>query len=347
MSQILLGCGVNDLGGTLMNESISTAAGTYLYLYKVQISFFALIFIILLFLLIFYFLNLLREGAGHGQFTNPKKLRSIIHAANRVAVQRNTDYSLKSLFSNHEENLTENEKIPLDNEKDFSEIFGSFEKLTKSDTNRYKDYHIQRNRNSSRKLEESLPATRSYSTSSSSPSLSSSFSSTLYPSTSLSSSSSASSSSSSSTLRFSSSHSSSPLTSRSSSSIDSRTNSISTRRSLFHTSTSKSSSFSSTSTSHSPPFPLPSVFNPPVSSFISSPLPSATKITYSSSFTIVPTYECFNLCSYCNFRTDVRTDDSLMIQTSAVHATLQRLQKLNSQHPENAVHEILILSGRI
>ena len=28
MSQVLLGCGVNDLGGTLMNESISTAAGT-------------------------------------------------------------------------------------------------------------------------------------------------------------------------------------------------------------------------------------------------------------------------------------------------------------------------------
>lgn len=27
MSQMLLGCGVNDLGGTLMNESISTAAG--------------------------------------------------------------------------------------------------------------------------------------------------------------------------------------------------------------------------------------------------------------------------------------------------------------------------------
>lgn len=30
MSQVLLGCGVNDLGGTLMNESISTAAGKLL-----------------------------------------------------------------------------------------------------------------------------------------------------------------------------------------------------------------------------------------------------------------------------------------------------------------------------
>jgi hypothetical protein len=27
MAQVLLSCGVNDLGGTLMNESISTAAG--------------------------------------------------------------------------------------------------------------------------------------------------------------------------------------------------------------------------------------------------------------------------------------------------------------------------------
>ncbi|MDY6939803.1 MAG: 7,8-didemethyl-8-hydroxy-5-deazariboflavin synthase subunit CofG, partial [Cyanobacteriota bacterium] len=27
-------------------------------------------------------------------------------------------------------------------------------------------------------------------------------------------------------------------------------------------------------------------------------------ITYSSAYTLVPTYECFNRCSYCNFRTD-------------------------------------------
>ena len=32
MSQALLGCGVNDLGGTLMNESISTAAGKYVHI---------------------------------------------------------------------------------------------------------------------------------------------------------------------------------------------------------------------------------------------------------------------------------------------------------------------------
>ena len=30
MAQLLLACGANDLGGTLMNESISTAAGALL-----------------------------------------------------------------------------------------------------------------------------------------------------------------------------------------------------------------------------------------------------------------------------------------------------------------------------
>ncbi|CAM9857489.1 unnamed protein product [Heterosigma akashiwo] len=25
-------------------------------------------------------------------------------------------------------------------------------------------------------------------------------------------------------------------------------------------------------------------------------------VTFSSSYTLVPTYECFNVCTYCNFR---------------------------------------------
>ncbi|MFN7513027.1 MAG: 7,8-didemethyl-8-hydroxy-5-deazariboflavin synthase subunit CofG, partial [Microcystis sp.] len=28
-------------------------------------------------------------------------------------------------------------------------------------------------------------------------------------------------------------------------------------------------------------------------------------VTYSPSHTLVPTYECFNRCSYCNFRRDL------------------------------------------
>ena len=44
-----------------------------------------------------------------------------------------------------------------------------------------------------------------------------------------------------------------------------------------------------------------------------SPAAAVTVITYSSSYTIVPTYECYNSCSYCNFRTNVLADESAML----------------------------------
>ena len=31
---------------------------------------------------------------------------------------------------------------------------------------------------------------------------------------------------------------------------------------------------------------------------------AANAITYSPAYTLVPTYECFNHCTYCNFRVD-------------------------------------------
>jgi hypothetical protein len=68
-------------------------------------------------------------------------------------------------------------------------------------------------------------------------------------------------------------------------------------------------------------------------------------VTYSSSYTIVPTYECFNLCTYCNFRQNVRSDDSLMMSLATVNETLTALKKQNADSPLSAVHEILILSG--
>src|SRR5580692_2173237 len=52
-----LGAGANDFGGTLMNESISTSA-----------------------------------GASHGQYLQPKELRSWIRAAGRIPVERSTTY---------------------------------------------------------------------------------------------------------------------------------------------------------------------------------------------------------------------------------------------------------------
>jgi 5-amino-6-(D-ribitylamino)uracil---L-tyrosine 4-hydroxyphenyl transferase len=57
MSQVLLGAGTNDLGGTLINESISTAA-----------------------------------GARYGQLLKPMQIHSIIREAGRIPVQRTTLY---------------------------------------------------------------------------------------------------------------------------------------------------------------------------------------------------------------------------------------------------------------
>ena len=57
MAQRLLGCGVNDLGGTLINESISTSA-----------------------------------GAAHGQLMTPARLRRAIRDAGRTPMQRTTLY---------------------------------------------------------------------------------------------------------------------------------------------------------------------------------------------------------------------------------------------------------------
>ncbi|WP_017656109.1 7,8-didemethyl-8-hydroxy-5-deazariboflavin synthase subunit CofG [Fortiea contorta] len=61
-------------------------------------------------------------------------------------------------------------------------------------------------------------------------------------------------------------------------------------------------------------------------------------ITYSPAYTIVPTYECFNRCSYCNFRTEPGQNSWLTL--SAASSILQQLQNKN-------VCEILILSGEV
>ncbi|WP_082407547.1 5-amino-6-(D-ribitylamino)uracil--L-tyrosine 4-hydroxyphenyl transferase CofH [Mesorhizobium sp. 1M-11] len=67
MAHAMLGCGANDLGGTLMNESISRAA-----------------------------------GASHGQEITPSEMVRIIRAAGRVPMQRNTFYDTVEDFSDHD-----------------------------------------------------------------------------------------------------------------------------------------------------------------------------------------------------------------------------------------------------
>lgn len=61
-------------------------------------------------------------------------------------------------------------------------------------------------------------------------------------------------------------------------------------------------------------------------------------ITYSPAYTLVPTYECFNRCTYCNFRVDPGQDEWLSLEGAA-----ERLRSL----PSGQVIEILLLSGEV
>lgn len=92
-SQLLLSCGVNDLGGTLMNESISTAA-----------------------------------GARHGQLMTPATLRRIIRDAGRRPVQRTTAYEVIQEFADSADN---DPVEPLDGVVDSDAVFGSYDALTR------------------------------------------------------------------------------------------------------------------------------------------------------------------------------------------------------------------------
>ncbi len=62
------------------------------------------------------------------------------------------------------------------------------------------------------------------------------------------------------------------------------------------------------------------------------------QVTYSPAYTLVPTYECFNRCSYCNFRAD--PGNSPWLSMADATAKLKSIQGLG-------VVEILILSGEV
>jgi 7,8-didemethyl-8-hydroxy-5-deazariboflavin synthase len=61
-------------------------------------------------------------------------------------------------------------------------------------------------------------------------------------------------------------------------------------------------------------------------------------ITYSPAYTIVPTYECFNRCSYCNFRVDPGKDKWM---------TIDRATQILTDLQGTGICEILILSGEV
>ncbi len=98
LSEILLGAGANDVGGTLINESISTAA-----------------------------------GASHGQIMKPRAIRSLIRSAGKVPAQRSTTYKLLKVYVNEEVRKSES----LLDEADVSQ-FGSYHELIKLDQFRYR-----------------------------------------------------------------------------------------------------------------------------------------------------------------------------------------------------------------
>jgi FO synthase subunit 2 len=93
LSQHLLTVGANDLGGTLINESISTSA-----------------------------------GASYGQLVAPAELRRLIRDAARVPARRNTVYELQRLY----DDPADDDRSPLDEVADAEARFGSYRQLTAS-----------------------------------------------------------------------------------------------------------------------------------------------------------------------------------------------------------------------
>ncbi|VXD22157.1 FO synthase subunit 1 [Planktothrix serta PCC 8927] len=61
-------------------------------------------------------------------------------------------------------------------------------------------------------------------------------------------------------------------------------------------------------------------------------------ISYSPAYTIVPTYDCFNRCSYCNFRTHIGESPWL---------TLTEAEKMLKPLQNQGIIEILVLSGEV
>jgi 7,8-didemethyl-8-hydroxy-5-deazariboflavin synthase len=64
---------------------------------------------------------------------------------------------------------------------------------------------------------------------------------------------------------------------------------------------------------------------------------NAKTVSYSPAYTVVPTYECFNRCTYCNFRTD--PGQSVWLSLAEAEQQLQTLP--------SSIIEILILSGEV
>jgi FO synthase subunit 2 len=106
LSQIGLMAGANDFGGTLINESISTAA-----------------------------------GSGYGQLMKPSQFRDLIREMGRIPAERSTTYKKVRIFETEE-----NPVDLLDQVQDPEERFGSYHKLIHLRDYRFKEfYRAQKN----------------------------------------------------------------------------------------------------------------------------------------------------------------------------------------------------------
>jgi len=97
LAQYLLSAGANDVGGTLMNESISTSA-----------------------------------GAPYGQLIPPRELRRLIRDAGRTPAQRKTNYEVLKVYSPEDD-----ESTALDHVEDADTRFGSYHGLANSHNFRF------------------------------------------------------------------------------------------------------------------------------------------------------------------------------------------------------------------
>jgi FO synthase subunit 2 len=98
LAQTCLAAGANDFGGTLVNESISTAA-----------------------------------GATNGQLVRPVELRALIREAGRVPAERTTTYGIR-----HRYDEEPSEPSPLDLVNDEAARFGSYQELILMDGFRFR-----------------------------------------------------------------------------------------------------------------------------------------------------------------------------------------------------------------
>ena len=101
LSQIALLAGANDFGGTLINESISTAA-----------------------------------GASYGQLMKPSQFRGMIREMGRIPAERSTTYQKIRVFESEAQH-----RDLLDEVNDPAQRFGSYQNLIHLKAYRFRDFY--------------------------------------------------------------------------------------------------------------------------------------------------------------------------------------------------------------